>query len=40
VISLAICAEVLRTHWDKLQTNNVSWKQRTAEWDQDRTKWL
>ena len=40
VISLAICAEVLRTHWDKLQTNNVSWKQRTTEWDLDTTKWL
>ena len=40
VIALAICAEVLRTHWDKLQTSNVSWKQRTAEWDQDRTNWL
>jgi hypothetical protein len=40
VISLAICAEVLRTHWDKLQTSNVSWKQRTSEWDQDETNWL
>ena len=40
VISLAICAEVLRTHWDKLQTSNVSWKQRTVEWNQDETNWL
>ena len=32
VIALAICAEVLRTHWDrcKLQTNRVSWKQQVG----------
>ena len=40
VISLAICAEVLRTHWDRLQTNNVSWKQRVADLKPDSTKWL
>ena len=40
VISLAICAEVLRTHWDRLQTNRVSWKQRIGEWEPDKTKWL
>ena len=40
VISLAICAEVLRTHWDRLQTNRVSWKQRIGEWKPDDTKWL
>ncbi|MGI9548549.1 MAG: hypothetical protein ACR2M7_01010, partial [Bdellovibrionales bacterium] len=40
VISLAICAEVLRTHWDRLQTNNVSWKQRVSDWKPDNTNWL
>ena len=40
VIALAICAEVLRTHWDRLQTNRVSWKQRIGEWTPDATKWL
>ena len=40
VIALAICAEVLRTHWDRLQTNRVSWKQRIGEWTPDNTKWL
>ena len=40
VIALAICAEVLRTHWDRLQTNNVSWKQRVGDFRPDDTKWL
>ena len=40
VISLAICAEVLRTHWDRLQTNNVSWKERIGNWKPDNTNWL
>ena len=40
VISLAICAEVLRTHWDKLHTKNVSWTERTGDWVQDSTHWL
>ena len=40
VIALAICAEVLRTHWDRLQTNNVSWKQRVGDWKPDNTQWL
>ena len=40
VISLAICAEVLRTHWDRLQTNNVSWKQKVADFKQEETNWL
>ena len=40
VISLAICAEVLRTHWDRLQTNNVSWKERVGHWKPDNTNWL
>ena len=40
VISLAICAEVLRTHWDRLQTNNVSWQQKVSGLKPDSTKWL
>ena len=40
VISLAICAEVLRTHWDRLQTNNISWKQKVGDFKQDTTNWL
>ena len=40
VISLAICAEVLRTHWDRLQTNNVSWKQRVSDFVPDKTHWI
>ena len=40
VIALSICSEVLRTHWDRLQTDNVSWKQRIARLEPDRTKWL
>ena len=40
VISLAICTEVLRTHWDRLQTTNVSWRQKVGDWKQDQTNWL
>ena len=40
VISLAICTEVMRTHWDRLTTNNVSWKQRISEFRQDNTQWF
>ena len=40
VIALAICAEVLRTHWDRLQTNNVSWKQKVSGLKPDSTNWL
>ena len=40
VISLAICAEVLRTHWDKLQTDNVSRKQKVADLKPDTTHWI
>ena len=40
VIALSICAEVLRTHWDRLQTNNVSWKQRVSDLRPDNTHWL
>ena len=40
VIATAICAEVMRTHWDRLQTNNVSWKQKVGDLKPDTTKWL
>ena len=40
VISLAICAEVLRTHWDRLNTRNVSWKEKIGDWKPDNTQWL
>ena len=40
VISLAICSEVLRTHWDRLQTKNVSWTERMADFTPDNTQWL
>jgi len=40
VISLAICAEVLRTHWDRLNTRNVSWREKVGDWKPDNTNWL
>ena len=40
VIALSICAEVLRTHWDRLVTKNVSWTERIGEWQPDNTRWL
>ena len=40
VMSLAIACEVLRTHYDRLQTNNVSWKQRIGTHAPDDTSWL
>ena len=40
VISMAICAEVLRTHWDRLNTKNVSWTERLANFTPDNTKWF
>lgn len=40
VIALAIACEVLRTHWDKLVTNNVSWRQKLSEIEQTETNWL
>jgi len=39
VIALAIACEVLRTHWDKLNTSNVSWKQKMTV-EQEPTHWL
>ena len=40
VIAMAICAEVLRTHWDRLQTNNVSWQQKIGSFQPDETYWI
>ena len=40
VISLSICAEVLRTHWDRLNTRNVSWTEKIGSIKPDDTKWL
>ena len=40
VISLSICAEVLRTHWDRLNTKNVSWTEKVGNLRPDDTKWL
>ena len=40
VIALAIGCEVLRTHWDKLGTSNVSWKQKLSTIEQVDTNWL
>ena len=40
VIAMGICAEVLRTHWDRLQTQNVSWTQKVAELKPDTTHWI
>ena len=39
VIALSICAEVLRTHWDRLTTSRISWRNR-ADWAPDNTKWI
>ena len=40
VIALSICCEVLRTHWDRLQTTNVSWRQKVADFRPDNTNWF
>lgn len=40
VIALAICAEVLRTHWDRLSTKNVSWREKMSGYTPDNTSWL
>ncbi len=40
VIALSICAEILRTHWDRLSTTNISWRERIGEWKPDDTKWI
>jgi len=40
VMALAIACEVLRTHWDKLQSNNVPWSTRVSQYNEDETAWL
>ena len=40
VIALAICAEVMRTHWDRLNTQNVSWRQKIGDHQADDTYWI
>ena len=40
VIALALACEVLRTHWDRLSTRNVSWKEKLADFRPDNTSWL
>ena len=40
VIALAICAEVMRTHWDRLDTQNVSWRQKIGSFTPDETHWI
>lgn len=40
VIALAIACEVLRTHWDKLQSANVPWASRVSQYTEDETSWL
>lgn len=40
VIAIAMCCEVLRTHYDRLSSNKVSWSQRTADYTPDSTEWL
>ena len=39
VIALSICAEVLRTHWDRLTTSRISWRNR-GDFAPDRTHWI
>jgi len=40
VIALALSLEVLRTHWDRLSTRNVSWKEKIGDWKPDQTNWF
>jgi len=40
VMALAMGCEVLRTHWDRLQTTNVSWKHKISDWTPDDSNWL
>lgn len=40
VMALAMGCEVLRTHWDKLSNNRISWRQQTYNQHHDDTKWL
>lgn len=40
VMAVAMACEVLRTHYDRLSSNKVSWTQRTTEYATDNTEWL
>lgn len=40
VISLAICCEVLRTHWERLGTTRISWQQKMSNHEEVNTNWL
>jgi hypothetical protein len=40
VMALAMACEVLRTHYDRLSLNKVSWSQRSTEYTTDNTEWL
>lgn len=40
VMALAMGCEVLRTHYDRLVLNRLSWKDRVGSWEQDNTQWL
>ena len=40
VMALAMGCEVLRTHYDRLVTNKVSWKDRVSNYQPDNTQWL
>lgn len=40
VMALAMACEVLRTHWDKLQSTNVPWASRVSQFHEDDTQWL
>ena len=40
VIAMALSLEVLRTHWDRLSTRNVSWQEKIGDWVPDNTNWL
>ena len=40
VMALAMGCEVLRTHYDKLILNRLSWKDRAGSLEQDNTQWL
>ena len=40
VIAMAIAAEVLRTHRDRLMYDRVSWRERIGQWKEDQTHWI
>ena len=40
VIALAICCEVLRTHWERIGIMGVPFSQRIGGWQQDQTHWI